>query len=115
MSDLIAHLSDSNFHHAVLDSDRPLVVGFHADWCASCRAVAPVLEELAREREDLSVAKLDIDSNPRTAVLHGVRSLPTMLLFRDGRLVGSVVGAQPKFAIEAAFDRVLSAANEETS
>ncbi len=104
----ITHLSDATFHDAVDHSERPVLVDFHADWCGPCHAMAPILEQVAKERDDIVVAKVDVDANPRTADAHGVQSIPTLLVFRDGHVIGSIVGAQPRAAIEAALDEALA-------
>ncbi|WSA97334.1 thioredoxin [Streptomyces sp. NBC_01795] len=90
-------VTDDTFDEEVLGSPVPVLVDFTADWCPPCRMVAPVLAQIAAEREgELKVVSLDVDRNPRVQAAYGVLSMPTLMLFRDGEPQRSVVGAQPK-------------------
>ena len=93
-------VTDATFADDVLKSNKPVVVDFWATWCGPCKMVAPVLDEIAGEnREKLTVAKLDIDANPATARDYQVMSIPTMIVFQDGKPVKQIVGAKPKAAL----------------
>lgn len=94
-------VSDDTFEADVLKSSTPVVVDFWAEWCGPCHAVSPVLDKIASEREDeLKLVKVNIDEQPELAQRFGVASIPTMILFKDGEPSASVIGAQPKGAIE---------------
>jgi thioredoxin 1 len=98
----IGDVTDAEFQASVLDSDTPVLVDFWADWCVPCKMVSPVVEELGNEKGDtLKVAKLDIDSNPQATRTYGVMSIPSLILFKEGREVARVLGAKPKNTILA--------------
>ena len=89
--------SDSNFEQEVLNSDTPVLVDFWAEWCGPCRMIGPVVEELATEYDGKAkIGKMNIDLNPGTPMKYGVRSIPTLLVFKNGEVVDKVVGAVPK-------------------
>jgi thioredoxin 1 len=93
-------VTDATFEQEVLKAQGNVLVDFWAPWCGPCRFVAPVLEEIAQEKEgSLTILKLNIDENQRTAMEYGVMSIPTMILYKDGRPVKQVVGAKPKPAL----------------
>ena len=108
MAGSITDVSDNTFQAEVLESDSPVLVDFWAPWCGPCRVVGPVLEEIARERPDLRVVKLNIDENQQTAAQYGVLSIPTMILFKHGQAAKQIVGAYPKKRIEAELEPALA-------
>ena len=86
-------ITDASFDEDVLQADKPVIVDFWAEWCGPCQAIAPMLEELAAERADVTVAKLNIDENAEATAKYGIRGIPTLLLFKDGQVVDTKVGA----------------------
>jgi thioredoxin len=102
-------VTDSTFEQEVLQATQPVLVDFWAVWCGPCKAVAPIVEELAGEYEGkLKVMKLDVDDNPRTAVAYGVQSIPTLLVFKDGKPAERIIGAVPKKAIVDKIQSVIA-------
>lgn len=95
----VKHTTDSTFDADVLNASGPVLVDFWAPWCGPCLAVAPILEEIANEVENLTIVKLNVDENPQTAAAYGVMSIPTMNLYVDGEVARTLVGAQPKKSI----------------
>ena len=89
-------VDSQTFEEKVLRSDKPVVVDFWAEWCGPCKMIAPSLEEISSERDDVVIAKVDMDSNPDLAAKYGVRSIPTLLMFKDGEPAAVQVGALPK-------------------
>jgi thioredoxin 1 len=94
-------VTDSNFQAEVIESDQPVLVDFWAPWCGPCRMVTPVLEEIAGERSDLKIVKLNVDENQAVAVKYEVLSIPTMILFKAGAPAKKIIGAYPKKKLEA--------------
>lgn len=102
-------LTDSNFKEEVLDSDVPVLVDFWATWCGPCRMIAPTIEQLAAEFDGRAkVAKLDVDQNPQTAMQFGIRSIPTLLFFKDGQVVDQLIGASSKKALGDKLENLVS-------
>lgn len=101
-------VTDGNFENEVLDSDVPVLVDFWAEWCGPCKIVGPTVEELAAEFEGrVKVAKVDVDANPESAMRFGVRSIPTLILFKNGEVTESTVGAKPKGQLTELIERHL--------
>src|SRR6202047_2663069 len=110
MAGTLTQITDTNFDAEVLEADGPVLVDFWAPWCGPCRVVAPVLEEIAAERPELSVAKLNIDENQQTAANFQVLSIPTLILFKGGEAVKTVIGAYPKKRLQEELEPALTAA-----
>lgn len=108
MSDLVLHVSDSDFKDKVLNADGPVLVDYWAEWCGPCKMIAPILDEIAKDYAGkLTVAKLNIDENPATPQHYGVRGIPTLMLFVDGEVEGTKVGALTKSQLAAFIDNYL--------
>ncbi len=105
----VTEVSDNNFQAEVIESPEPVLVDFWAPWCGPCRIVAPHLEELAGERDDLRVVKLNVDDNPQTAATYQVMSIPTILLFKNGEVAHQIVGALPKNRLVQEIEPALAA------
>src|SRR3954466_1854103 len=107
MAGNLTNVTDNNFQAEVLESDKPVLVDFWAAWCGPCRVVAPVLEEIASERDDLRIVKLDVDANQQTAANYEVLSIPTMILFKNGQPAKKIIGAYPKKRLESELESSL--------
>ena len=104
----ITDVTDASFESEVLKSDTPVLVDFWAEWCAPCRAIAPVIKEIADDQgEKLKVVKINIDESPQTPGAYGIRSIPTVLVFKDGQVVSQLTGARPKGDFQQLVDGVL--------
>ncbi len=105
MSDTIVYLTDDSFQNEVLESNEPVLVDYWAEWCGPCKMIAPILTEIATEYQGkVKVAKLNIDENPQTPPKYGIRGIPTLMLFKDGNVEATKVGALSKSQLTAFID-----------
>ena len=95
----VQHITDANFDALVTNSPKPVLLDFWATWCGPCRMVAPILEEIADERPDVKVCKVDVDQEPQLAARYGISSIPTLLVIKNGKIVNQSIGAVPKSSI----------------
>jgi thioredoxin 1 len=108
MGNQIIHVTDSTFEQQVLNSSRPVMVDYWAEWCGPCRMIAPILDEIAGEYADkLTIAKLNIDENQGVAARYAVRGIPTLMIFKDGAVAGTKVGALSKSQLSAFIESVI--------
>ena len=104
----MVHVGDGNFDEEILKADKPVLVDFWAPWCGPCKALGPTVEALAEQyRDRLKVAKVNIDNNPKTAQAYGVMSIPTLILFKEGKILDTLVGLVPKERLEAFIGKAL--------
>jgi thioredoxin 1 len=108
MAGSIIDVTDATFQAEVLESETPVLVDFWAPWCGPCRVIAPILEEIAAERDDLRIVKMDIDENPHTPASLGILAIPTMILFRDGHEAKRIQGSKPRKRLEAELEPALA-------
>ncbi len=108
MSEKITHVTDSSFDQEVLNANGPVLVDYWAEWCGPCKMIGPIVEEIAEEYGDkLKVTKLDIDNNNKTPRQYGIRGIPTLMIFRDGKVQATKVGALTKGQLKAFVDEVM--------
>ncbi|MFN3533922.1 MAG: thioredoxin [Desulfatiglandales bacterium] len=104
----VVHVTDSNFESEILNSDIPAMVDFWAEWCGPCKMVGPIIEELAKEYKGrIKIAKLNVDQNRDTPARYGIRNIPTMIFFKAGKAVDTVIGAYPKSFLEERLKALL--------
>jgi len=108
MAGSIIEVTDDSFQAEVMESETPILVDFWAPWCGPCRAISPLLEEIAEGREDVRIVKLNVDENQQTAAQYGVMSIPTMIVFKHGQAAKTIVGAYPKKRLEQELEPVLA-------
>jgi thioredoxin 1 len=105
VSDKIVHTSDGTFDADVLQNEKAVLLDFWAEWCGPCKMIAPLLDDIADKYEDkLAIVKLNVDENPNTAQKFGIRSIPTLILFKDGAVQAQMMGAMPKSQLEEFLD-----------
>lgn len=100
----VINITKANFNDEVINSDKPVLLDFWASWCGPCRMIAPAVEEIAAERSDIKVGKINVDDEPELASKFGVMSIPTLVVMKDGQIANQAVGARPKAQIEALLD-----------
>ena len=101
MSNIVVKVTDSEFENLVLKSEKPFLLDFWAEWCGPCKMIAPVLEQIAEEKSDIiTIGKINVDENSQTATKFGIRSIPTLMLFKNGQAAGTQVGALSKNDLE---------------
>lgn len=104
----VVHITDADFEKEILKSDIPAMVDFWADWCGPCKMVAPTIEELAEEfKGKIKIAKMNVDQNHNTPARFGIRSIPTMIFFKNGEVANVVIGAQPKEILKRELEKLL--------
>ena len=108
MSQLVYEFTDANFENDVTNSDIPVLVDFWATWCGPCKAIAPIIEEIAEDyKGKVKVGKVDVDQNQNSAMKFGVRSIPTLLILKNGEVVNQIVGSVPKSEISEKLDTII--------
>ncbi len=109
MGNYSIEITDANFNEVVLNSDKPVMVDFWAEWCGPCLMIAPIIEELAKEFEGkFVIGKLNVDNNSDIPTQYGIRNIPTLLFFKDGQVIDKQVGAVPKSTLKSKIDAILA-------
>jgi thioredoxin 1 len=109
MADNVMEISDNSFENEVLQSDLPVFVDFWAPWCGPCKAIGPIVEELANDFSGkIKFGKCNVDNNPATPTKYGIQAIPTLILFKDGQVAEKIVGMVPKAKLEEALNKVIS-------
>lgn len=104
----VLHITDENFDQEILKSDIPAMVDFWAEWCGPCKMIGPIIEELAEEyKGKIKIAKMNVDQNQKTPAKFGIRSIPTLIFFKNGEVVDVIIGAQPKEILKSALEKLL--------
>ena len=103
----IQEITDENFQEKVLKSSKPFCLKFEADWCGPCKALTPIVSEISDEMTDIDFGSMNIDNHPNTPTQYGVRGIPTLMLFKDGKLIDTKIGSLPKSALDEWIDRNL--------
>jgi thioredoxin 1 len=108
MAGTLRDVTDTTFQAEVLEADKPVLVDFWAPWCGPCRVIAPILEDIAADRDDIEIVKLNIDENPNTPASFGILAIPTMILFRNGAEAKRIQGQKPRKLLEAELQPALA-------
>jgi thioredoxin 1 len=107
-SEFLVHLNDTNYEEQISKSDKPVLVDFWAPWCGPCKAIGPLVEEISEAYKDRAViAKINVDENQKAASAYGVRSIPTLILFKDGKIFDTIIGLAPKERLEELINKAL--------
>jgi thioredoxin 1 len=107
-SEFLVHLNDTNYEEQISKSDKPVLVDFWAPWCGPCKAIGPLVEEISETYKDRAViAKINVDENQKAASAYGVRSIPTLILFKDGKIFDTIIGLAPKERLEELINKAL--------
>ena len=103
----VIKLTNENFEAEAVKSEKPVFIDFYADWCGPCKMVSPIVDELAEERDDVKICKVNVDDAPEVAAMFGVQSIPTLVVMKDGKVAGAKMGAMPKEMLVAFIDEAI--------